>query len=1545
MTTIDWRAIRSHNGSQQGGFQQLCVGLAMDEKMEGTSFFTPGDPDGGVDCYEVFEDDSERGWQAKYFDSLGDSQFSELDESVRRALDTHGRLVQYIICIPMNLADPRKEGRIYAQDKWNQRVSKWKQWAKQREMNVEFALWGDSQLVSKLTQEKHARKRFYWFNDKVFDRQWFETRLKESIDTADDRYTPELHIQLNIAEQLEYFARTRAGFERVESLVPGIRRRLSSLRHPLSVDGQKIECAGLAELMEAVQRVLVEFTALEPNPDGHVPIERILDRISAVNPLLESVRRAAEHSADEYDGRRGENHQRSRYSYNPYARIARDADALQDELAHTSIQLTTAERFINSRVLVLKGEAGAGKTHLMCDLTRNRVEAGAPALLLMGQQFTDASAPWNQLLPLIGMPEEAIEDFIGGLEEAGRVAGSRVLLLIDALNEGRGREIWPNHLSAFMARLAESEWIGVVLSVRTTYEEFIIPRKVRDEAVALVHPGFGGHEYEAARKFFQYYGIEFQSTPILTPEFKNPLYLKTICRGLQLRGESRLPRGSSGITAAFQLFAEAVNERLANQLVYNRRHNYVRAALEAIAAHFWETGNHWLKSQTAEELVNACLSDVPREYSRSLFRGLLDEGILSEHIVRGTDGDTQYVVRPSYERFGDLVVADLVIRDYQRRRASLGLLGRLRWLLGRQVGAVRRLLGLSHSRSSTAISGVPFLDSKDRMLSLGVVEALCIQVPEQTGQELTRLAPEFLNEPGIGWTFEGSIVWRRIDAFTEETGKVWSELIDTGGFEINSTETLLTVSAIPNHPFNAEFLNDRLSEYTMADRDARWTTQIHHTWESDGPIDRLVDWARRVTPTTEVDDQVVDLSAMTLAWILASSNRFLRDTATKALVSLLDGRLESVDRLVNRLTHADDLYVVERVYAVAYGVAMRSRDTNGVERVAQSVYHHIFAQGFPPPHILLRDYARGIIERATYLSADLHIDIDKVRPPYQSSWPTILGEESAQELIEAMDQEEGNDSSMSVGWRAIRASVLGGDFARYVIGTNSSDSCRDWLSIGIDQERWRPEQERRRELASDFSLEERAALDAYEAIVPSVTLVPPMEGEAVEPSDDPLSFVSRFIDARDQAYSHFLASLSDEHRTAWVALDEKRPGFSLRKIQRYVLNRVIELGWTTDRFGRFDSLLHMETNDTRTGRKAERIGKKYQWIAYHEILAYLADHFQFCQQWGDDRYDGPWQIGCRDIDPSAPLDFPLGREGEPAGSMSAWWAPIAYDSWSPDVPTADWIVDNNDVPPLNAGLVVPDFMESDVSWVCCYGFQLFQEPYPPGQYDYSVERRELWFRKTAILVPRGSSDQFIEWVMSGGYRESHWEMSVPQTHGSDVFLGEHCWSVASAQRVGAQEAEPLEWCYPPDSDPCSAQIPIVTYTPSSSGYDCSVQLEARELCLPADSIIEACGLQWTGVYADYVDGDARLAAFDPSAHELGPPALLVRSDILDRFLSEHDLEICWVITGEKQTIGSTGQPHGWLDLHGTYTYRDSGLIGRNSSKYNPPTPHTVGLAE
>jgi hypothetical protein len=179
----------------------------------------------------------------------------------------------------------------------------------------------------------------------------------------------------------------------------------------------------------------------------------------------------------------------------------------------------------------------------------------APTVLLIGGQF-NLDEPWTQIIRLLGL-DCTKEAFLGALEAAAQATGSRALILIDALNEGQGKGLWKKHLAGLLLTISKSPWLGVAVSVRTSYEDTIIPEGVvPSRLIRAIHHGFAQHEYEATKTFFDFFGIQRPSIPLLVPEFQNPLFLKFFCQGLKNKGLSSIPRGLQGITSIFQFFID-----------------------------------------------------------------------------------------------------------------------------------------------------------------------------------------------------------------------------------------------------------------------------------------------------------------------------------------------------------------------------------------------------------------------------------------------------------------------------------------------------------------------------------------------------------------------------------------------------------------------------------------------------------------------------------------------------------------------------------------------------------------------------------------------------------------------------------------------------------------------------------------------------------------------------------------------------------------------------------------------------------------------------
>ena len=1257
------------------------------------------------------------------------------------------------------------------------------------------------------------------------------------------------------------------------------------------------------DLAVAIESALRRLSELRYEPAGEYPLAELVEDLdSAIDAACRIDERLETLAFEGAAPRSPQHHPRDEYSD-----ILAGFRYLLPELRKAKHEVEHTIEFANAKLMVLTGKAGVGKTHLLCDFAERCLESGVPVVLLMGQMFTSTDDPGRQIFRQLDYPsEDTFEEFVGALESAARVKNQRGLIIIDALNEGRGKEIWNPHLATLIARIGRSDWIGTILSVREEYLEEIVPREVRDRAPMTIHRGFEGIESDAVRIFFEHYGLELPSTPILHPEFSNPLWLKLICEGFRDADEKRMPRGINGITKPLERFTSAVNSRLAqpSALDYDSNHNLVGRAVTALAERMADDDTSWLDREDAKQIVDQLLPN--RTFSKSLYHALVTEDVITETKV---GDDTDDIVFFAYERLADHLKVNYLLQGFD-----------------------------ANAPENLFAPGGPldFLH-RDRYIPRGIMDALYTQTPERTGRELVELVPG-LRERFDVKAFAQSVIWRDPDAVTGVTKRITSQLVQQQPIWNDLVDALLTVAVVQDHPLNARYLHQLLSSCSMSERDAWWSVHLHWSWSDEGPIYRLVEWALSPSART-FPDEVVELAATTLAWALTSSNRYLRDRATKALVNLMDGPLDATERLVSQFAGVDDPYVGERIYAVAYGVATRSNDASAISQLAESVYGHVFASGAPPVHILLRDYARGIVERAARLGACPDVKLELVRPPYGSDWPDVPDEKAIQNLRDEMDTSQGAGAPRKPGWGRIESSVMHWDFARYILGTNFSDQSHDWLSRTLEEEPWQSSDQRREILLLQLDQEERLALEEYDAARRAVPitldfLLDPAISQTRADTPDPAKL------RVDAARAHLADAMSDAHFAQWESLDADPPRLDLMIIQRYILNRVVELGWNSGSFGEFDETLDRMRNNGRRGNKAERIGKKYQWIAYHEILGFIADRHQFCPRWeGTQEYQGPWQLAHgRDIDPSV-MSLPRRDRGKiPSSDLPTWWTPLEYDTWQLSSDVEAWITDQSDVPSLRHGLIVEPPNADGKLWLTAHGFQSRKQPVPADVYEYDAVRREIWLRTEAYLIPRGKADDFVEWVLSGEYWTNEWVGTGGQLY--NVFLGEHAWSPCSLYEDEERQEVVKEWGHASASSSASTAASLTTtYSTGFGEYDCSVaEDEVMHWQVPRRWVVEDFPVSWTGNGADFADVAGTIIFFDPSAHDSGPSAMLVNADALQRFLDTRDMELCWAVIGEKQTLGTSGQPFGWLKMFGAYVWRDGQAVGEQRCLYNLPSP-------
>ena len=196
----------------------------MSSRPADSRFIRKGTPDAGVECFWQTPSGDEYGWQAKFFVAPPtSSQWAQIDDSVKTALEKHPRLTRYTVCLPVDRSDPRLSGQKGSLDRWDERVAKWESWARKTKMSVEFVYWGDSELTSRLDREENRGRYWFWFNREQFTAEWFRRKLEVAISNASDRYTPELHVDLPISNVFDALGRTPAFHDRLNTLYRKLR--------------------------------------------------------------------------------------------------------------------------------------------------------------------------------------------------------------------------------------------------------------------------------------------------------------------------------------------------------------------------------------------------------------------------------------------------------------------------------------------------------------------------------------------------------------------------------------------------------------------------------------------------------------------------------------------------------------------------------------------------------------------------------------------------------------------------------------------------------------------------------------------------------------------------------------------------------------------------------------------------------------------------------------------------------------------------------------------------------------------------------------------------------------------------------------------------------------------------------------------------------------------------------------------------------------------------------------------------------------------------
>ncbi|MCH5376033.1 MAG: hypothetical protein JJ992_18850, partial [Planctomycetes bacterium] len=667
------------------------------------------------------------------------------------------------------------------------------------------------------------------------------------------------------------------------------------------------------------------------------------------------------------------------------------------------------------------------------------------------------------------------------------------------------------------------------------------------------------------------------------------------------------------------------------------------------------------------------------------------------------------------------------------------------------------------------------------------------------------------------------------------------------------------------------------------------------------------------------------------------SHRWVRDMATKALACLLVNRRRLAASLIKQFSEVDDAYVLDRVLAAAYGAATRNWSNEGLTELAQAAFAAVFGRCPMPTHALVRDHARGIIELAADRSVlPRELPINVVRPPYPGGKPLeIITEETLSTYVQDYPGGRFRDEICD-------SAVSDGDFARYVI-----DSCAGhFLLLPLDAdcrsmreiyETWYAEvvAPHPQRVAALERVIELAGLSYPGSIASHLVTLRSMDGVGDLDEDRRVSEAERddaidsfeglldeaeIQDFRIRAASFIRGRMWNDRAPAW------HPTYARERSRHWVAWRAHELGWTPERFADFDRRM---TSPGRNEHRLERIGKKYQWIAFHELIGRLSDIALVDESGREDPelYQGPWQVETREMDPTILVTRTRQERWHSNQTGATWWSPHT-SRWRREPPQARiaWMQDQSlDVPdpisqldvtdPLGKRWLVLDIFVHRDHWVMVDG-------------ERTIHRR-TWHKISSALVSRDNVSRLDTNFRNA--RNDH--MFDPRTEvRGDGYLGEYPWHPAFADIYG-------DWTIGENAS-IPIQATVADWFVERAGHDFSVE-ESFSLMIPAPGLMQGLGLRLTeGRSLSYATNDGRVIFKDPSEAEPGFSAAVVDRAAIRAFLDAAGLEIVWFFSGEKSAHG--GRPHGtgWggeLKYRGFYRFIGDSIAGHLKFEQKEPS--------
>ncbi|OBZ10725.1 hypothetical protein A8L34_19340 [Bacillus sp. FJAT-27264] len=784
-----------------------------------------------------------------------------------------------------------------------------------------------------------------------FTKEWFGERARENISNIGERYSEDLNLELEASQIID-------AIEVNERFRSNIMNKCDRI----------LESIKLGSLDQFIYENLEKIKLIKRNIESTEGIEQQLSQLKQIVEKLKNY-----------------------LDTNPYITGSGNLKYLVSTFIDSNLLQISLNPFV-----IISGGAGVGKSHFMADQVSKRQNANKVSMFLLGQLFNSEDTIISQIrnqLEISG--DEEMEHVFNSFNHYGADKKEKVIIFVDALNEGRGKRYWSNSIQGFIERVRKYSNIALVMSVRDTYENEIIPEGFyKNSNVNRVEfKGFDDTD-KAVVEFFNYYKIPLNLNDYLKYEFRNPLFLKVYCMAY----DTHAALGTESVENIFNNYSKKINTNLRARIEnYPKHGNLVFEALgNFIDSKLKHKGRDYFLYESAAGDVNESMAKYGLNVN--YFDELINEKVITVSNVKH-HGEEKEIVYITFELFEEFITAKKIVE-------------------ANKVVIYTNRIDLNNFFSDKN----PYSDFLSNMLSnQGVFESLAVQIPDAVSPycikefEMDCWPKHVLNYRSIDFkeVYYKSLTWRRPEGIN---GISHSFILNTSLYKSYTEpqemydfwDVVLKFTIVKSHYYNADFLYNQLIVLKLDEFNAYWTVYVSKDFDQNDSYKRIINWARKdQLEHSQIDKESIRLLGMNIAWFMASTSSHVRDVSIKVMVALFTDRIDILLEIIKKFRRVQDAYILEALFCVAYGCVMRTRRMDHVKTLAEYINKEFFDRLEVIPHAMIRNYLTGILGFA--LAKGLCDDIygDDIKPPFKNRFGYYEVEQN--EIIELKKEPSNED--------------------------------------------------------------------------------------------------------------------------------------------------------------------------------------------------------------------------------------------------------------------------------------------------------------------------------------------------------------------------------------------------------------------------------------------------------------------------------------------------------------------------------------------------------